>query len=123
MNIKVISMSLMSMYLVACATTSHTTAQDKGFYQGQSVTYGIDNVLRNDVTKALKKIEKSYFSCKQQERITVQTISSKRSKDVFLIDEKWVVKGCNKVRTYPITFRDKGKKGTTFEVKIPARKK
>lgn len=101
-----------ALFLSACATTLPSSS----FFQGNSTTYGNDNILRNDVVSQIKQIEKLGYDCKQIESVTPKILDVKQVNGLNHVQELWSVKACGKTHSYPVTLRESATGGVDFTV-------
>lgn len=97
--------------LAACSTNG-------SLYRGNSTTYDGNNILRNDVTQFIRKLERMAHNCRNLQAIDVSILSVNQNEKTGLLNirESWQVTACNQVHTYPVTLRQSADGGTDYTV-------
>lgn len=109
-----VSISVMALVLSACSSLPTSTSGQ--FYQGNSTTYGNDNIVRNDVVNQIKKIERLAYSCNKVDSVNPKVVSVKQVKGLNHVNEIWQVQACGKTHTYPVSLRESASGGVDFTV-------
>ena len=90
-------------------------------FRGESVTYGSDNILRNDVMAVIRTAERNAFNCRRIESVDSKITQARKVGGRMQVSEVWTVQACGELRNYPIFLREDERGETDFNVELPSR--
>ena len=105
--------------VIATLTLSACTVITAGFYEGESVTYDGDNILRNDVSKQIFNAEKIIYRCYHLETIQARILTMNVDNGLSRVSEEWEVTACGKQHVYDIFLNELPDKSVNFTLRLP----
>lgn len=90
-------------------------------FRGESVTYGSDNILRNDVMAVIRTAERNAFNCRRIESVDSKITQARKVGGRMQVSEVWTVQACGESRNYRIFLREDERGETDFNVELPSR--
>ncbi|MDO4251195.1 MAG: hypothetical protein Q4C68_06765 [Moraxella sp.] len=114
--------SVVGVIMTGCQSTNNIAPQPMAsnnqgvLFQGASISYDADGVLRNDVIQQIDMIEKNYYGCPAISSVKANVIGAVDQAGVVHVQELWQVSACQQNHAYTIEFTPNPNGGTDFSV-------
>ena len=105
--------------LTAAFTCSACTVFTADNYIGESVTYGGDNILRDQVSKKIFDAEKIIYRCYHLETVQARLLTTNIKNGLNHASEEWIVTACGKQHVYDVFFNELPDKSVNFTLRLP----
>lgn len=104
--------------LPVAAVLSACTGISNSQFQGESLAFGGDNILRGDVIRVIQLWEKGAFSCQKIDGVNAKIMDVKRPLGRVQAQEMWTIHACGGTHQYSISLREDARGETDFSVSL-----